>query len=804
MKWNKTTRFLPHALTLLALAGCGGGGGGGSDAPPPAVDQKPTANAGADQTLTERGSLTLTGSAVDDKTGAQFSWTQISGPTLALASANSLTPSVTAPSLDAEATAVLRLTVTDSSGQSASDELTLALKTIKIGLTLTGQAVDRPLANAAITASVDGQTINATADANGNYSLALSVDDSRTDALVTLTATGTGTQSALRFTSIAGTMGQLQKVAGSDLSVNVAEAPSVNITNVTTARAVLLQDANTGRPITDLAQLTVAERHIEPNALMEIAAVIKLVADDARFTLPAGFADVASFVKDKTAYNAFLETQKTQAPTALAETIAQILADPALTPPPVESATPSLYYHTDAAAPGFLSRDGESFSFKPDHSGSRLHARGRWDYTWSLANGRYTLSYNQPQTSEFPYVNSELLTELGLTPEQVTHVLGHLVGPQIEVITKPLATVLQKVSDGAVTDTFRVTERTTRQLAPITLSTGEIISGPEVASDATSDALMHDGDALKPIPLTPAEMTSTWALNTFYSLKTAPSGRDPYTETNYFLDRLQFNANGIGNALQSGRSFAWTLSQGGTLTIAFSDGTLQETKLLDELNGQYGVFTTTRRENEVTSAEYSWAVKVDPEASFAGNLHVNGPNEYWQSFSGAWMPLYWSKGHLILGDENDSSLLGFRFDVAGTGFRPSLIGGWQFEGQNFIPSTFDSMAWTVEADGSLKNAFTTISRCGTPRQSCRYRSWKLLKKVPGTVGTERIFVMDDDWRTATPEGPYIRRFGTRLNQYERLSFDYWDGMGPTKPQRKIEGTATRHVLVPASAPTTEQ
>src|SRR5262245_56960750 len=60
------------ASTLLALAACGGGGGGGSDAPsqpsnPAPTNNAPTAQAGADQTITlPTNSAQLQGSATDD------------------------------------------------------------------------------------------------------------------------------------------------------------------------------------------------------------------------------------------------------------------------------------------------------------------------------------------------------------------------------------------------------------------------------------------------------------------------------------------------------------------------------------------------------------------------------------------------------------------------------------------------------------------------------------------------------------------------------------------------------------------
>src|SRR5687768_5365160 len=91
------------------------------------VNQAPTANAGNNIILTlPANSTTLTGSGTDgDGTIASYAWRRVSGPaTFALGSANAAT---TALNNLVQGTYVFRLTVTDNSGATATDDVTVTV-----------------------------------------------------------------------------------------------------------------------------------------------------------------------------------------------------------------------------------------------------------------------------------------------------------------------------------------------------------------------------------------------------------------------------------------------------------------------------------------------------------------------------------------------------------------------------------------------------------------------------------------------------------------------------------------------------
>lgn len=90
-------------------------------------DDDAVAVAGSAVSLKEGRSQTLNGASGSGEGSVTVAWTQVSGPDLTISGANTLTPQITAPSVDTDSSALLRFTVTDSKGQVANDELTVTI-----------------------------------------------------------------------------------------------------------------------------------------------------------------------------------------------------------------------------------------------------------------------------------------------------------------------------------------------------------------------------------------------------------------------------------------------------------------------------------------------------------------------------------------------------------------------------------------------------------------------------------------------------------------------------------------------------
>jgi hypothetical protein len=88
-------KFLGVGVLVLGafFSGCGGsGGGGGSSSPPdpPPVNQAPTVDAGADQSVDEGETVNLSATGTDsDGTIASYSWQQESGAAVTITNGTS-------------------------------------------------------------------------------------------------------------------------------------------------------------------------------------------------------------------------------------------------------------------------------------------------------------------------------------------------------------------------------------------------------------------------------------------------------------------------------------------------------------------------------------------------------------------------------------------------------------------------------------------------------------------------------------------------------------------------------------------
>jgi len=122
---------------LVTIAACGGDG---DSEPAGNTNNAPTASAGIDQAVVENAVVQLNGSGTDPGDTLTFSWTQMSGTTVTINDADSALANFIAPDVAVNAPESLsfRLTVTDSAGLSANDDVGVTVSEPAAVVTISG------------------------------------------------------------------------------------------------------------------------------------------------------------------------------------------------------------------------------------------------------------------------------------------------------------------------------------------------------------------------------------------------------------------------------------------------------------------------------------------------------------------------------------------------------------------------------------------------------------------------------------------------------------------------------------------
>lgn len=327
---NFSTRWIPTALavaSLAALTACGG----------------------------DSESLQARATASNDS--ATVPWNRAT--TLSVTSNDTIangTASVAVTTAPAHGTAVVDgngIVYTPTAGYFGSDTLSYTLHvgdqtsvaTVQLSvaahMVISGTVRDDDMPGAQVVLTVGGTALPAvTADSSGNYSVDVTTT-APTD-FITLQARGVGAQSNVVLSSLVGDALATAAVAASDGSVSAAVLPAANVTNVTTAEAVLTAQALGKQPTSSQDIASVAGQFSSAQTI-QMATAIKLVAD-AGVALPDGAANTLALVSDPAAYSSFVTTQATTNSALFNSTKAAVVSDPsiAVAPPAPVAGQPDL------------------------------------------------------------------------------------------------------------------------------------------------------------------------------------------------------------------------------------------------------------------------------------------------------------------------------------------------------------------------------------------------------------------------------------------------------------------------------
>ncbi len=423
---------------------------------------------------------------------------------------------------------------------------------VEQSLTIEGQVVDRPIANAAVTVRVGSRNFTGSAGADGRYSIVATLPSTAVGDFVSIDAVGSSADPSVRFRSLLGPFSALLTQAGFDRRLVASENFNVNVTNVSTAEAVLVSEANGGALPGDAGALARGRLEVDQDRLTEYATIIRLVVNG-EFALPSGVVDTLDLVDDEATrfgFLIFLRTDEVREARYVAAR-ATVDADPALTPGVTTAAVPRTLYlpirSTRALQFRYAVVNGpiDSFELNADGSGVFLSTAGALPgLRWAVDGNRtLQLSFVPPligDPAERPFIDPATGTEV-------------FVACRIEL--RGIA-VRRGLGVGAVrTFTFVRT-----------------CDDPRF-NETTFD---RGGRYWLPLDVTEPYLTSNVAGRTFSLVVDASEvpSLDTSASGGLAQEIASFSANGTGSLNPTGRSFTWIIEADGALRVTLGNGTV--------------------------------------------------------------------------------------------------------------------------------------------------------------------------------------------------------------------------------------
>ncbi len=415
-------------------------------------------------------------------------------------------------------------------------------------LTLSGTVTDAPIANAVVTATIGNQTFTANADANGTYNVEIAIDPAQASGFVTLSARGVGSQSYVEFTSLAGTFASLKTQAGADNTLSNTENFATQITNVSTALAVLLKEASGGSSIASEEVLRTLSATLDSQELLDLATAIKLYVDHSDdYPMPQGETSLLALMSSAATRAQFIDDTYNRNPTMFANAQTSIVTDSTLTQPVNADALP------EKLTLAMLSNDAEfsfnyfnrvnSYTFNANGTGTA--AAGSWkgvDMTWAVNGSSVDITY-------------------GETVQFDSYVRCPGVARQVAATFASEGAKLTLLNDRvvALTETHEITYPAICNLSPRTETT-------TVARTILEDDDFQQIDA--------ADLAGSVRSIYVYN----PS-------TGVTADIAELNADGTGLTWAFDKQFTWALdSSGRVVTVTFTDGSVAKFRSLRDVD----------------------------------------------------------------------------------------------------------------------------------------------------------------------------------------------------------------------------
>ncbi len=482
-------------------------------------------------------------------------------------------------------------------------------------LTVEGRVTDAPIALAEVVASLGSRSFSATADSNGFYSLQVSAPAAESSRLLRLEARGRGSQSFVRFRSQLASLDALVQQAGPDGSLSADDNIRANVTHLSTA-----ESAQLGTQLTGDADLETALAEVDPEQLLDTAASIKLVVDQAdRYVLPDSVADTLAFAEQAGLVEQFVEdvTATAQGQQDFQDAQTATADDPDVVAQNDMAGVPQRLVTIGYVPPmayNFFSFV-DVFHFDSDGTGLVFDALRDTSTTWSQSGNTVTVVPDDPERFEY--------------------ILADESGAPINAVDTELRVEIVPLGNGVAQ--LRQHYETTYPDDPN--------ASPETKVFVNNVRYLADAEARAAFPAVAAPVGSGVSADVYNTNE----GVNSFGLT---ADRLTFQSGGMGSAAILGEDFTWTEGDD-ALSVNLVNGTNMKYRFVTQVDDCAATWLT-----ESESADASRRVDLGLVVCDSG-----------AAFTPADIPGYYYQFGVGEEEAPDDDVVGFglRFDADGTG-----------------------------------------------------------------------------------------------------------------------------------------
>ncbi len=440
-----------------------------------------------------------------------------------------------------------------------------------------------------------------------------------------------------------------------------------------------------------------------------------------------------------------------------------------------------------------LVRNGERIQFFPGGA-RRISALGAESFTVAFANGLMTLT-PQSNSPSNTWLQISDLAALGvidaqLAADYIANNNNHFVNVDITEISSEW----DMLSDTSTRDIFLERVTSSYHLTDDGMRTalrGDVNAAPvQIISDPET-IYLDEANTVPNLGFSEAELLGN-VIGMVNVVVGSPTSNEP---DGLRADLVTFNPGGLGSNMLDGRQFNWQIDANGSLTIAYSDGSVLIHQKVQVFNEGWGVLTIAQ-DGQATFARYHFAL---PQSGSPRQLPIG---QFMMSGGTLTNPGYRDQNNEV----NRGDFFGFRFEADG-------------KVTNIWDATVPPLNLGQVGDGWLRRYFTSSNGETeiTVRQD-RYRGWGVDCDIADdTCNRQRVrhwielggqgnrfWVLewelwnDRSWEFPQQSEQFRLNFNPRINFYEPFELDIDnDGLpDATDPDRDGDNVANDQDLFP--------